>query len=232
MKAFIRFLSVVDESHKYPTTAAMLISGKEMAYQMAMPQKSVSGVQVITCAEFGREVALLSEGDGETISVGNIYHMHHKEENEVMLDVKALTAHTFITGSTGAGKSTTIYKLLDELSRIDVGDSEKNVKFMVIEPAKGEYKNALANNKKFKIRVYGTNPKITRLLRINPFKFPSDKIHIYEHLDRLIEIFNVCWPMYAAMPAVLKAAMEMPTVRQDGILLSQRINMAIFFRAL
>ena len=29
-----------------------------------------------------------------------------------------------------------------------------------------------------------------------------------EHLDRLIEIFNVCWPMYAAMPAVLKNAVE------------------------
>ena len=29
-----------------------------------------------------------------------------------------------------------------------------------------------------------------------------------EHIDRLIEIFNVCWPMYAAMPAVLKDAVE------------------------
>jgi hypothetical protein len=30
---------------------------------------------------------------------------------------------------------------------------------------------------------------------------------VLEHIDRLVEIFNVCWPMYAAMPAVLKAAM-------------------------
>ena len=27
-------------------------------------------------------------------------------------------------------------------------------------------------------------------------------------MDRLVEIFNVCWPMYAAMPAILKEAME------------------------
>jgi hypothetical protein len=45
------------------------------------------------------------------------------------------------------------------------------------------------------------------LLRINPFSFPED-IHVLEHTDRLIEIFNVCWPMYAAMPAVLKDAVE------------------------
>ena len=131
-----------------------------------------------------------------------------QENTDVKLDARSLTAHTFITGSTGSGKSTTIYKLLDELSNTYIGDTKNTVKFMVIEPAKGEYKNALAKNKHLNVSVYGTNPRITKLLRINPFKFPSDKIHIYEHLDKLTEIFNVCWPMYAAMPAVLKAAME------------------------
>ena len=42
---------------------------------------------------------------------------------------------------------------------------------------------------------------------MNPFSFTKET-HILEHLDRLIEIFNVCWPMYAAMPAVLKKAVE------------------------
>ena len=55
------------------------------------------------------------------------------------------------------------------------------------------------------MNVFGTNPDFTPLLRINPFSFPSG-IHVLEHLDRLVEIFNVCWPMYAAMPAVLKDA--------------------------
>jgi hypothetical protein len=55
--------------------------------------------------------------------------------------------------------------------------------------------------------VYGTNPTIAPLLRINPFSFPQ-KLHVLEHLDRLVEIFNVCWPMYAAMPTVLKSAVE------------------------
>lgn len=201
------FLSVIGKDHHYPTTATMLVSGKEMAYQMALPKKSVAGVPVVECAEFGREIVTLSANDGN-VPLGKIYHMHKAEAGEVKLDAKSLTAHTFITGSTGSGKSTTIYKLLNELSNTFIGDSDDSVKFMVIEPAKGEYKHALAKNKKFDVRVYGTNPNITKLLRINPFKFPSDKIHIYEHLDKLTEIFNVCWPMYAAMPAVLKAAME------------------------
>ena len=201
------FLTVIDETHRYSTTATMLISGKEMAYQMALPKKSVAGVPVVECAEFGREVITLSANDGN-IPLGKIYHMHKEEAGVVKLDANSLTVHTFITGSTGAGKSTTIYKFLDELSNTFIGGSDENVKFMVIEPAKGEYKHALAMNKRFDIKVYGTNPNLTKLLKINPFKFPSDKIHIYEHLDKLTEIFNVCWPMYAAVPAVLKAAME------------------------
>lgn len=188
-------------------TPSTLVSGREMALQMGLPKKSVPGVPVVECTEFGREIVSLSESGGN-IPLGKIYHMHREEDTAVKIDAKSLTAHTFVTGSTGSGKSTTIYKLLDELSGTRIGDTDETVKFMVIEPAKGEYKNALAMNKKLDVHVYGTNPNVTKLLRINPFKFPKDQIHIYEHLDRLTEIFNVCWPMYAAMPAVLKAAME------------------------
>lgn len=171
---------------------------------MALPKKSVAGIPVVGCAEFGREIVQLNESSGSEIELGSIYHMYTEEQTPVRLNVRNLTAHTFITGSTGAGKSTTVYKMLDELTR---GSAEENVKFMVVEPAKGEYKNALAANTRLDVHVYGTNPKQTRLLRINPFRFPHET-HIYEHMDRLTEIFNVCWPMYAAMPAVLKAAIE------------------------
>ena len=84
--------------------------------------------------------------------------------------------------------------------------NEKNTKFLVIEPAKGEYKDVFGVRKD--VSIYGTNPALMPLLRINPFSFPTKNIHILEHLDRLVEIFNVCWPMYAAMPAILKDAIE------------------------
>lgn len=210
------FCSIIDEKNEeaewyLPTTPAMLVSGREMAYQMVLPHKSIPGVPITECTEFGRETVLLSgeKEDTPLISLGNIFHMHQEDENaKVKLNINNMTAHTFITGSTGAGKSTTVYKLLDELIKVTSDGTKEKIKFLVIEPAKGEYKNALAENRGFDVKVYGTNSNITKLLRINPFSFPSAKIHIYEHLDRLTEIFNVCWPMYAAMPAVLKAAME------------------------
>ncbi|MBS5259060.1 MAG: HNH endonuclease, partial [Lachnospira eligens] len=127
------------------------------------------------------------------------------KKQEVCIDIESLSMHTFITGSTGKGKSTAIYSILDKLLTHNVKGKDEKIKFMVIEPAKGEYKNRFGNYDN--VHVYGTNYKKMPLLKINPFSFPDD-IHVLEHIDRLIEIFNVCWPMYAAMPAVLKDSIE------------------------
>ena len=152
------------------------------------------------CAEFGRNVVTYDEKESDTnkIELGSIFHMHHEENNTVCLEKNSLALHTFITGSTGSGKSNTVYRILDKARK-------DGTKFLVIEPAKGEYKHVFGNRKD--VSVYCTNPDISPLLRLNPFSFPKG-IHILEHLDRLVEIFNVCWPMYAAMPAVLKNAIE------------------------
>ena len=184
------------------TTAATAISGDELAHALNFPRRSVGGLPVYECVPFGREVVQNShKSNRQTIPLGHIYHMRREESTVVDLDRDSLTAHTFITGSTGAGKSNTIYTILD---RLCLG-SGSTAKFLVIEPAKGEYKEALGGYED--VRVYGTNPYKTPLLRLNPFSFPEDT-HVLEHIDRLIEIFNACWPMYAAMPAVLKAAVE------------------------
>lgn len=189
------------ENNVLAVSPALMVSGRELAYQFSLPKKALSGLPVVECAEFGRNVMAI---DGEytgDVKIGHIYHMHQKEESEVKLSRKDLTAHTFVTGSTGAGKSNAIYQLLTELMKAE------NTHFLVVEPAKGEYKDVFGTLDNNPASVYGTNPNYAPLLRINPFRFPATT-HIYEHMDRLVEIFNVCWPMYAAMPAVLKAAIE------------------------
>ena len=177
---------------------ASLVSSNELAIHMGLPRNSVSGFPVVEHIDFGKEIVKYDSNDeSKKISLGNIFNMGKViEENKVELDLESLSMHTFISGATGSGKSNTIYHLLNKLIIEDI-------KFMVIEPAKGEYKKVLGHRKD--VRVFGTNPNLTELLHINPFRFPKE-IHVLEHIDRLIEIFNVCWPMYAAMPAILKEA--------------------------
>lgn len=185
----------------YPSlvNATTSLTGKELAYSLNFPKKSITGLPVIECAEFGRNITTYQDFiPSRTIELGNIFHMHHVEPQTVSLDLDSLASHTFITGSTGSGKSNTIYQILKTAKK-------HGSKFLVIEPAKGEYKHAFSNDKS--VNVYGTNPDMMPLLRLNPFRF-NKEIHVLEHIDRLTEIFNVCWPMYAAMPAVLKNAIE------------------------
>ncbi|WNS41534.1 ATP-binding protein [Paenibacillus sp. MMS20-IR301] len=184
-----------------PVTASSLVSGNELAIQMGLPRKSVCGFPVIEHADFGREVVRYNQRRNRESSfiLGNVFTMGSETNTEVRLDRDSMTMHTFVTGSTGSGKSNTVYEMLQQLRNV------YDIPFLVIEPVKGEYKNVFGQFAD--VSVYGTNPQKNALLRINPFRFPAD-IHVLEHLDRLVELFNVCWPMYAAMPAILKEAME------------------------
>lgn len=186
----------------YPAlvTATTSLSGKELAYSLNFPQKAIAGLPILECAEFGRNIVTYDDVQkaGKSFELGNIFHMNREENVEVNLAKQSFASHTFITGSTGSGKSNTVYQILSEVKK-------NKTKFLVVEPAKGEYKTVFGMEKG--VSVYGTNPELTPMLRVNPFSFPVG-IHILEHLDRLVEIFNVCWPMYAAMPAVLKSAVE------------------------
>lgn len=175
-----------------------MVSGNELAIHMGMPRKSVCGLPVIEHADFGKEVVRYEDDDSSIgINLGKVFNMGSPAPNSVFLDKSSLTMHTFVTGSTGSGKSNTIYELIRQTNNMGAN-------FMVIEPAKGEYKHVFGNRPD--VNVFGTNPEYSDLLRINPFKFPNG-VHVLEHVDRLVEIFNVCWPMYAAMPAVLKDAL-------------------------
>lgn len=174
-------------------TPGTIVTSEELAIHLSLPQSSVPGILVREEQSFGRNVP---EELSEDISIGlgKILHLGGvSEDNEVRLDITSLNKHIFVTGTTGSGKSNTLYQLISGLN-------EKGIGFLIIEPAKGEYKHVFGNRED--VDVYGSNPKRTPLLHINPFEFPDD-IDVYQHIDALVEVFNACWPMYAAMPQVL-----------------------------
>lgn len=185
------------------TDASTSISGKELGIHLGLPRATISGLPVIEHAEFGKEVnsyRLFKKDDKDNpedrMTLGKVFDLGQITNKVVELDNKSLNMHTFITGSTGSGKSNTVYQILTELH-------QDKIPFLVIEPAKGEYKDVFGNWDD--VNVFSTNPNVAQLVNINPFKFP-ESIHVLEHVDGLVEIFSVCWPMYDAMPAFFKDA--------------------------
>lgn len=200
-KLFAASAGPFDEQLEVNVTSTSLVSGKELPLLLSTPRKSVTGVVVTSMTEFGRNVFAEKAGDDGTISLGKIQHMEQVEEDSVVkLNIEDFSSHCFITGSTGSGKSNTVYTIIERLAF-----SKPKIPFLVIEPAKGEYRTHFGAVSG--LNVFGTNPAFGQMLNINPFYF-HPKIHILEHLDRLVEIFNACWEMYAAMPAILKDAIE------------------------
>lgn len=198
-----RFYYGLSENGAVYTDASTAISGKELGLHLGLPRATVSGLPVIEHAEFGKEVTtyqLFSDRrqlkPEERMTLGRVFDLGQITNKIVELENKSLNMHTFITGSTGSGKSNTVYQMLNELY-------QDRIPFLVVEPAKGEYKDVFGHLED--VNVYSTNPNIAELINLNPFKFP-DSIHVLEHVDGLVEIFSVCWPMYDAMPAFFKDA--------------------------
>jgi hypothetical protein len=185
------------------TSAATSVSGKELGLHLGLPRATVPGLPVIEHAEFGKEVnsyQLITKQQSsipeDKITLGKVFDLGQVTKKTVELNNRSLNMHTFITGSTGSGKSNTVYQILMELR-------QDEIPFLVVEPAKGEYKDVFGNLPD--VNVFSTNPNIAPLVNLNPFKFP-ESIHVLEHVDGLVEIFSVCWPMYDAMPAFFKDA--------------------------
>ena len=192
------------EEYNVLTDATTSVSGRDLGLHMGLPRATVSGLPVIEHAEFGKEVTtyqLFSNKNElrpeERMTLGRVFDLGRITNKVVELENKSLNMHTFITGSTGSGKSNTVYQILSELH-------QDNIPFLVIEPAKGEYKDVFGHMPD--VNVFSTNPNVSELINLNPFKFPSS-IHVLEHVDGLVEIFSACWPMYDAMPAFFKDAM-------------------------
>ena len=184
----------------YLCNAGLMISGNELPMIMNFPRKSVCGVSVIKMASFGRDVYYSSQMRIGTraVRIGKVQHRGRVENTSVRLDIDILTSHALVTGTTGVGKSTLMAMLLSALYKA-------GVKMLVVEPVKGEYKELLGGIPG--IKVFTVNPYKNRMLRINPFEFKNN-IHVLSHIDRLIEVFSVCWPLYAAQPALLRECIE------------------------
>ena len=98
-----------------PTT---LLSTKEIALTLNLPQHSTSSVSVVETVPFGRSIQYLNDVqyEGKTgVELGVLRHLWKDFNRKVVLDNKQLTQHTLVCGSTGSGKSNTLYTILNNL---------------------------------------------------------------------------------------------------------------------
>ena len=128
--------------------------------------------------------------------MGNLVQSGNEIDTKVYLEKSALNKHIFITGVTGTGKTTTCQKLL----------LESELPFLVIEPAKTEYRILMNNEKTEDILIFTLGNDKVAPFRLNPFEFFEGE-SITSRVDMLKAAMEASFDMEAAIPQIIESAM-------------------------
>ena len=170
-------------------------SPNELGLIAGLPEKEVVGLALNEEVEFGLN-AKTPDKDGEIISLGNLVQSGNEIDTKVYLEKSALNKHIFITGVTGTGKTTTCQKLL----------LESELPFLVIEPAKTEYRILMNNPKTEDVLIFTLGNDKVAPFRLNPFEFFEGE-SITSRVDMLKAAMEASFDMEAAIPQIIESAM-------------------------
>ena len=170
-------------------------SPNELGLIAGLPEKEVVGLSLNEEVEFGLNAKTPEKGE-ELISLGNLVQSGNEIDTKVYLEKSALNKHIFITGVTGTGKTTTCQKLL----------LESELPFLVIEPAKTEYRILMNNEKTEDILIFTLGNDKVAPFRLNPFEFFEGE-SITSRVDMLKAAMEASFDMEAAIPQIIESAM-------------------------
>lgn len=169
-------------------------SANELSLIAGLPQKEVVGLSLKEETEFGLNVE--KNKDSDNIILGNLIQSGNELNIEVALEKSALNKHVFVTGVTGTGKTTTCQKLL----------LESKMPFLVIEPAKTEYRILIDKEETKDILIFTLGKDTVAPFRLNPFEFfPHESIT--SRVDMLKASIESSFEMEAAIPQLIESAM-------------------------
>lgn len=125
-----------------------------------------------------------------------------KDENgyDVYFPLKMFPKHAFFSGVPGSGKTNTMYHFVSALHK-------KGVNFLVLEPAKKEYRALLNDPDMEDVYLFSPNANMKFPLHINPFELPKGCV-ISEHIQTLKGVFEGAFPLDNPMPFILDKGIE------------------------
>lgn len=179
------------------------LTAKEVSLLAGLPQKEVPGIALKESVGFGLNT---NKDVGENaVNIGTVMQKGRELKNlPFALDASILSKHIFVAGVTGSGKTTTCHRLLREIANSLQG---RKIPFMVIEPAKTEYRTLVRRSREFgSVAVFTIGKETVAPFRLNPFELvPGETIS--SHVDMLKAAFTSAFPMEASMPQLLEEAM-------------------------
>jgi hypothetical protein len=179
------------------------LNSAELATLCQLPKDEAPGYVVTDYARFDVALPMLPVVD--PLPIGKVLDGAQPTGDWYAMARADLTKHGLVVGVTGSGKTNTVFYLLDKLW------SEAHIPFLVIEPAKTEYRDLLTAGLT-DLQIYTLGDETIAPFRLNPFEFeiagPDRRVHVQTHIDFLKSVFNAAFILYAPMPYVLETCLH------------------------
>ena len=172
-----------------------LITTDELTKICALPLHDIPGIIVEKLTDFGRNLSLNAEA--QSVKIGDVIDHERPTSQEVRIGYEQLKRHMFVTGATGAGKSTTMRQLLLNLYR---PGANEHIPFLVIEPIKREYRELKKWIPELQVITLGAEDCDVAL---SPFSVEQE-LGLIPHIDNLKAAFNASMGNYSSMPFILE----------------------------
>jgi len=175
-----------------------LINGyhsRELKAFISLPTREYHGFRLREKISFDVDFSWEAQ---KSIIIGKIVDEQEMTDMTCAVPVNDLAKHGLAAGVTGSGKTNSIFQILKQLYK------DHRIPFLVIEPAKAEYRQLLAEIPDLLVFTLGEErPEVSAPFRMNPLAFPPG-ISLQTHIDYLKAVFNASFVMYAPMPYVLE----------------------------
>jgi hypothetical protein len=182
---------------------ATLLSSAELAALVQLPRQEFPGYRIAPYTQFDLDPPHAPAA--EPINLGKILDGGRETGNWLVISRYDFAKHGLVAGVTGSGKTNTLFYVLDKLWR------EAHVPFLVVEPAKTEYRHLRAAAMP-DLQIYTLGDERWAPFRLNPFEFEiasaDQRIHVQTHIDYLKSVFNAAFILYAPMPYVLETCLH------------------------
>jgi hypothetical protein len=181
--------------YRHPLLYQTLLTSRQLSAYIHLPHLETSGFAVNTVPDF--DVVSPSTAGKDSLTLGEVVLRGQPTRQPYAVRLDHLTRHAFVAGVTGAGKTNTIFSLLKQADAA-------GVPFLVIEPAKAEYRlllkdPALAG----RLQVFTLGEERFSPFRMNPFEvLPGVPVGV--HLDLLRSVFAASFGMWTPLPQVLE----------------------------
>jgi hypothetical protein len=181
--------------YHHPFEYQTLLTSAQLAAYIQLPTVETGGFAIRLVPEFDVVPAQAEEADG--VSLGPVVDRTRLTTTQYPIRAADLKRHALIAGVTGSGKTNTVFHLLVQLWR-------RQVPFLVLEPAKTEYRALLTHpDLGHELRVFTLGDEHISPLRMNPLEAGAG-VSVATHIDLLKSVFNASFGMWTPLPQVLE----------------------------